>query len=282
MYLLPSQEATVIERNIITRLSHPSCNCRALGYNRGVNGSGAIGMKTMSFWAKVQKNVGRRMTSGMLVLVPVGVTLLVMRWLFKWGTGQLRPVVKYFTSGLERSEWIAAQPEAWVNFYVYMLTVLLLLLLLYLIGLLGQYIVGRRLIGAWESIWLRIPLARTVYGATKQVTEALSKPEGSAFKSVVVVDFPYLEAKAIGFLTGYVEDNAGRKFAKVLIPTTPNPTTGFLELIPLDRMFITNLTIEEGFRMIISGGIVSPADLLKHRQPPATEDAPEPRPESPA
>jgi uncharacterized membrane protein len=217
----------------------------------------------------------------MLVLVPVGVTLLVMRWLFRWGTKQLHPVVESITSGLEKSQWIAAQPEWWVNLYVYLLTILLLLVLLYLIGVLGQFIIGRRLITAWESIWLKIPLARTIYGATKQVTEALSQPEGSAFKSVVVVDFPYPGAKAIGFLTGYVEDSTGQKFAKVLIPTTPNPTTGFLELIPLDRIFITDLTIEEGFRMLISGGIVSPEDLLKHKPPRVVEDTSETEPESP-
>ena len=239
-------------------------------------------MKKMNPWARFKKNVSRRMASGMLVLVPVGVTLLVMRWLFRWGTRQLRPVVQSIASGLEKSQWIAGLPDAWVDFYVYLLTILLLLILLYLIGVLGQFIVGRRLIAAWESIWLRIPLARTVYGATKQVTEALSQPQGSAFKSVVVVDFPYPDAKAIGFLTGYVEDHAGRKFAKVLIPTTPNPTTGFLELFPLDRMFITDLTIEEGFRMIISGGIVSPENLLKPKQTQAKEVTSEAEPESPA
>lgn len=261
----------------------PLAEYHICGYNwKGSFSGDNETVKKMSFWARFKKKVSRRMASGMLVLVPVGVTLLVMRWLFKWGAKQLRPVVQSITSGLEKSQWIAAQPEWWVNFYVYLLTILLLLFLLYLIGVLGQFIVGRRLITAWESIWLKIPLARTIYGATKQVTEALSHPEGSAFKSVVVVDFPYPDAKAIGFLTGYVEDGAGRKFAKVLIPTTPNPTTGFLELFPLERMFITNLTIEEGFRMIISGGIVSPEDLLKHKQPPAKENASETQPESSA
>jgi uncharacterized membrane protein len=231
--------------------------------------------KKMGLRARIQKNVSRRMASGMLVLVPVGVTLLVMRWLFRWGTRQLRPVVQSIASGLEKSQWIAGLPDAWVDFYVYLLTILLLLLLLYLIGVLGQFIVGRRLIAAWESLWMKIPLARTVYGATKQVTEALSQPQGSAFKSVVVVDFPYPGAKAIGFLTGYVEDSNGKKFAKVLIPTTPNPTTGFLELIPLDRLLITDVGIEEGFRMIISGGIVSPEDLLKPR-PTRQKEAVEP------
>lgn len=74
----------------------------------------------------------------------------------------------------------------------------------------------------------------------------------------------------------------GHKFAKVLIPTTPNPTTGFLELLPLDRVFITDLTVEEGFRRVISGGIVSPENLLKRKQTPAKGDTSEPQPLPPA
>jgi uncharacterized membrane protein len=243
-----------------------------LGGSKGGSGNGLACcgddtiVKAFGFWVRFRKNVSRRMASGMLVLVPVGVTLLVMRWLFAWGTALLRPVVKYAEARLQGLHWIESLPDAFVNFYVYLLTILLLLLLLYLIGVLGQYLVGRRLIGAWEGLWLRIPLARTIYGATKQVVEALSMPQGAAFKSVVVVDFPYPGLKAIGFLTGYVADGAGRRFAKVLIPTTPNPTTGFLELVPVEAVFITDLAIEEGFKMIISGGIVSPEYLLKHRQ----------------
>lgn len=83
-----------------------------------------------------------------------------------------------------------------------------MLVLLYVIGIVGQHFIGRRLIAPWERLWLRIPLARTIYGATKQVVEALSQPQGSALKSVVIVDFPYPDAKALGFLTGYVEDSA--------------------------------------------------------------------------
>ena len=221
----------------------------------------------------MKKNVGRRMVSGMLVLVPVGVTLLVMRWLFTWVTGLLRPVVKYATSDLERLHWIQALPDAYVNFYVYVLAIVLLFALLYFIGVLGQHIVGRRLIGAWEGLWLKIPLVRTIYGATKQVVKALSLPEGTAFKSVVVVDFPYPGLKAIGFLTGYLLDDAGRRFAKVLIPTTPNPTTGFLELVPAEAVVITDLAIEEGFKMIMSCGIVCPENLLNHREGQKREDA---------
>jgi uncharacterized membrane protein len=200
----------------------------------------------------------------MLVLVPLGVTLLVVGWLFRLSASLLRPVVQYITKQMVELHWIKTLPEGepQSDFYVSLFAILLLLILLYLVGGLGQHLVGRRLIAAWEAIWLKIPLARSVYAATKQVLEALSQPQGAAFKSVVVVEFPCPGLKAIGFLTGYVDDPAGRRFAKVLIPTTPNPTTGFLQLVPLDRIIVTNLTVEEGFKMIISGGIVVRDDLL--------------------
>jgi uncharacterized membrane protein len=216
-------------------------------------------------WSDFKKWLSRRLASGMLVLVPLGVTVLVVGWLFRVAASLLRPVVTYTISRLEAHHWIQVLPEgeARSNFYVSLFAIVLLLVLLYLVGGLGQHLIGRRLIAAWEAIWMKIPLARTIYAATKQVMEALNQPQGAAFKSVVVVDFPYPGLKAIGFLTGYVEDANGRQFAKVLIPTTPNPTTGFLELVPVAQMFVTHLAIEEGFKMIISGGIVSPEDLLK-------------------
>lgn len=213
------------------------------------------------------------MASGMLVLVPVGVTLLILGWVFSLAARLLRPVVRYATSELQALRWIDVLPESTANFVVSVLAILVLLALLYLIGGLGQHLVGRRLIAVWEGIWLRIPLARSIYGATKQVVDALSQPQGAAFKSVVVVDFPSPGIKAIGFLTGYVEDRDGRKFAKVLIPTTPNPTTGFLQLIPAETVLVTDLAIEEGFKTLISGGIVAPEDLLKPRNDHGQKDA---------
>lgn len=221
-------------------------------------------MAKLGIWAISKRWLARRLGSGMLVLVPLGVTLLVVGWLFRLSASLLRPVVQYITKQMVELHWIKTLPEGepQSDFYVSLFAILLLLILLYLVGGLGQHLVGRRLIAAWEAIWLKIPLARSVYAATKQVLEALSQPQGAAFKSVVVVEFPCPGLKAIGFLTGYVDDPAGRRFAKVLIPTTPNPTTGFLQLVPLDRIIVTNLTVEEGFKMIISGGIVVRDDLL--------------------
>jgi uncharacterized membrane protein len=219
-------------------------------------------VKSGGVWITFKKDLARGLASGMLVLVPVGVTLLVMRWLFSWAAGLLRPVVRYANSGLVQLHFVQDIPAGYTNFVVSILAVVLLLLSVYLVGVLGQHLVGRRLIAATEKVWLRIPLARSIYAATKQVMEALSQPQGTAFKSVVLVEFPAPGLTAVGFLTGYIHDNSGRKYAKVLIPTTPNPTTGFLELVPAERVTVTNLAIEEAFRMIISGGIVSPKDLF--------------------
>jgi len=218
----------------------------------------------LGIWAASKKWLARRLGSGMLVLVPLGVTLLVVGWLFRLSASLLRPVVQYITRQMVELHWVQALPEGEgrSDFYVSVFAILLLLVLLYFIGGLGQHLVGRRLIAAWEAIWLRIPLARGIYSATKQVMEALSQPQGAAFKSVVVVEFPCPGLKAIGFLTGYVDDPAGQRLAKILIPPTPNPTTGFLQLVPLDRLIVTNLTVEEGFKMLISGGIVAREDLL--------------------
>jgi len=227
----------------------------------------------MKIWTRFEKWLGRRLVSGMLVIVPLGVTLLVVGWLFRLAASLLRPVVSYGTRQLEQHQWIQALPEGKADFYVSLFAILLLLTLLYFIGGLGEHLIGRRLIAAWEAIWLKIPLARSIYAATKQVMEALSQPQGAAFKSVVVVDFPYPGLKAIGFLTGYVDDPAGRRFAKVLIPTTPNPTTGFLELFPAETILVTDVAIEDGFKMIISGGIVSPEDLLKPKRSRERGDA---------
>ncbi len=218
--------------------------------------------KDDSVWTAFRRDVGRRLASGMLVLVPVGVTLLVMRWLFAWAASLLRPVVRYASAQLVRFHLVQDIPTALTNFVVSILAVVVLLLVVYLVGTLGQHFVGRRLIAATEKVWLKIPLARSIYAATKQVMEALSQPQGAAFKSVVLVEFPAPGLIAVGFLTGYVHDTSGRKYAKVLIPTTPNPTTGFLELVPAEKVTVTNLAVEEGFRMIISGGIVSPKDMF--------------------
>lgn len=108
----------------------------------------------------VPEGPGAGLASGMLVLVPAGVTLPVARWLFSWAAGLLRPVVRDATSGLVQLHFVQDIPAGYANFLVSVLAVLLLLLLVYLVGVRGQLLVGRRLIAATEKVWLEIPLSR--------------------------------------------------------------------------------------------------------------------------
>jgi len=212
--------------------------------------------------ARLKSNLRRRLLSGILLLMPFGVTLLVMRWLFQWLAGFLRPIITYIPSKLSNVPLIESIPDIYISISVSVCSIVVLLALLYLIGAIGQFVVGKRLIRAGETLLMKIPLARTIYTATKQVAQAVSLPDRTALKSVVLVEFPRPGFKAVGFLTGYIEDSSGKKFCKVMIPTTPNPTTGFFELIPAEEVIETTMTVEEAFKMIISGGILSP-DFVK-------------------
>ena len=209
----------------------------------------------------IQSNIRQRLLAGILLFLPFGVALLVMRWIFDGLKSFLQPIIKGLLSGIDRIAIFDFIPETYVNITAVIASVLILLLLLYLVGSLGQFLIGRKLIAISETVLLKIPIIRTIYSATKQVIQSFSQDK-TAFKSVVIVEFPRPDFLALGFLTGYIQDSQGKRYCKVFIPTSPNPTTGFFEIIPENEVRKTTLTIEEGFKMIISGGVVS-YDIFK-------------------
>jgi len=203
----------------------------------------------------------KRLLSGLLLFVPFAVTVLVLSWLFRFLARLLGPVVRAAVAKLGQIPLFAHVPDIYVTIVVSAGSLLVAILLLYVLGFVGQIVIGRRIIALGEKIMLQIPLARNVYSASKQVVEALSFTNRAAFKSVVLVEFPRPGLKAVGFLTGRLEDRQGRKYFKVFIPTTPNPTTGFFEIVPAEEVVETDLTIEDAFKAIISGGLV-PIDVF--------------------
>jgi uncharacterized membrane protein len=210
---------------------------------------------------KIQSNIRQRLLSGILLFIPFGVALLVMRWLFGGLKSFLQPIIKGFIAGVDKVPFLGVIPETYINYTAVIASILLLLFSLYLIGSLGQFLIGRKLIAIGEAVLMRIPLIRTIYSASKQVIQSFSQNK-TAFKSVVIVEFPRPDFLALAFLTGHIQDGQGKRYCKVFIPTSPNPTTGFLEIIPEEIVKNTKLTIEEGFKMIISGGVVS-YDIFK-------------------
>ena len=186
------------------------------------------------------------------MLIPFAVTFVIIRWLFLKMAGFLSPIVKNFVPRLPLIE------DSVPDFAVSILSIILLIVIVYIVGAVTQFVIGKRIIAVGEMLLLRIPIVRTIYTATQQVMKSMSLPDRTAFKSVVLVEFPRPGLKAIGFLTGYIADASGKQYCKVFIPTTPNPTTGFFELVPREEVVETTMTIEDAFKAIISGGIVSP------------------------
>lgn len=138
---------------------------------------------------------------------------------------------------------------------------LLTIVSLYGIGLLASFVIGKKVIGIYENILARLPLVQTIYGATKRFLHTVSQPPVTG-QRVVLISFPSSEMKAVGFITKVITDkNSGRKLAAVYVPTAPNPTSGYIEILPMDDVTLTDWTTEEAMTFIVTGGTNAPDNL---------------------
>jgi uncharacterized membrane protein len=141
---------------------------------------------------------------------------------------------------------------------------LLMVLMLIGIGAFATGLVGRAMFRLGESLLNRMPLIRNIYGALKQILETVLAQQSTAFRQVVLVEYPRRGIWAIAFITGVTEGEVQNLTAKecvnVFLPTTPNPTSGFLLFVPRQDLVVLDMTVEEGIKMVISGGIVTPPD----------------------
>lgn len=185
------------------------------------------------------------MASGIVVLVPIVVTVAVLRFVFTATSSVLLPLVDPASA-------------AWPPWARALLSLVILLALVYLLGELATNLVGRRILGLVESIVLRVPFVKVVYSASKQVAAAFQGRKAKAFRAVVFVEFPSPGMRAIGFVTGDVTDVEGRLCHTIFVPTTPNPTTGFLQIVPADQVEKTPYSVEDGVKMVMSLGVLIP------------------------
>ena len=121
---------------------------------------------------------------------------------------------------------------------------------------------GKSIIKYFENLLTKTPIIRNIYSSVKQILHAVSLPGKQAFKRVVLVDFPREGVKSVGFVTGSTKHNNGKEFINVFVPTIPNPTTGFLIFVSEDSITDTNLTVEEAFKLLFSGGVLAPLDFV--------------------
>ena len=193
----------------------------------------------------------RLLVTGLLILAPVALTVFVLVQLFQWMDGIFAPLIDRILAVIfERPVHVPG------------LGLLLTLLVVLLLGWLSTRVAGRRLLRWMESVIRKVPVAKSIYGATKGILEAVSQDQTEAFKRVVLVEYPKANLFAIGFVTsnsrwGHVHERLA-DLLLVFVPTTPNPTSGFLLLVPRQEAIDLPITVEEGVRMVISGGILQP------------------------
>ena len=185
--------------------------------------------------------------SGFLVIVPLWITFVVLRMLFHVMASLLVPILDDLPFFKDRSDQALA-----------LLAVVIFLVTVYAIGTITAFVMGRRFVAIGERVIMRIPVVKSIYSAVRQVVDTFSISEKAQFKSVVLVQYPRLGLHVIAFVTGTITDSMGRKLVKVFIPHAPNPMSGFLQLMAEDELICTNLTVEDGIKMIVSIGVISP------------------------
>jgi len=196
----------------------------------------------------MKHHLRKYLIAGILFILPVGITLFFLRFLMRISAGNIVKITAKY--------WDHAHP-----FLTWGISFVIFILFLYGLGIFATHIIGRRLIAFGEKIIMWVPFLKTVYGVSKQVVTAFLDTNREAFKSVVLVEFPQPGVRVIGFITGKIEDTQGQNCYKVFVPTSPNPTSGFFLIVRSDEIQHTNLSVEDGMKMIVSGGIVAPSTI---------------------
>jgi len=187
--------------------------------------------------------------SGLLVWIPLVITVFVIKFIVDLLSSSLLLLPTRF------------QPDALIGFHIPGIGVLLTLLVIFLTGLFVANLIGQRLVRLGENIMKSIPLVRTVYTGVKQVTETLFKPNGQSFRKVLLVEYPCAGVWSVAFQTGEVtgELSVEEQMVSYFIPTTPNPTSGFLMMAPKSRVRELDMTVEQALKFIISLGVMQPS-----------------------
>lgn len=188
--------------------------------------------------------------AGLLVWMPLGITFLV-----------IRAIVGF----LDKSLLLlpdAYQPDTLLGFHIPGLGVVLAVVLVLTTGMIMANLLGRRLVNAWESLLSRIPLVRSLYAGIKQIMEAVLATDAKSFRRVLLVEYPRRGVWSLAFMTtdqlGEVQQKTETDVIGVFIPTTPNPTSGFVLMVPAEEVIELDMTVEQGLKMIISMGTVVP------------------------
>ena len=193
----------------------------------------------------------RYLVAGLLVWVPLGITLWVLHFLVT----TLDQTLLLFPD--------VAQPDRLLGVHIPGFGVLLSSLILLVTGVVAANFLGARLISFWESVLGRIPFVKSIYSSVKQVSDTLLSDKGNAFRKALLVEYPYEGSWTIAFLTGSpdrsIAPHLPGEHVSVYVPTTPNPTSGFFLMLPKSEVIELDMSVDAALKYIVSMGVVAPS-----------------------
>jgi len=207
---------------------------------------------------KIRKRIKGVFLTGIAAIIPVGVTFYVFYLII----GMMNKLVRIIPARFH--------PDQILPFHIPGLGVIITLILIFIAGLVTKSYFGKKAVVLGEKLVGKIPLVRGIYNALKQLVEAVFSDKGESFKKAVLIEYPRKGLYSIAFVTGEsrgeVQSRTSQKCINLFIPTTPNPTSGFYIMIPETDVIHLDMTVEEAFTLIVSGGIVSPADVRQQTE----------------
>jgi len=204
------------------------------------------------------KRIRRIIVAGLLVWLPLGITIFIIRLLLDL-LGQTYKIIPEFL-----------RPESILGFSIPGFEILLALVIIFATGLIAANFIGKSLVGWWESFLDKIPLVRNIYSPLKKFSELILSDQTQSFSKVLLIEYPRKGLYSLCFQTsknlGEIEKKSGRDVVCVFVPTTPNPTSGLILMVPQEDVIELDMSVEDGLKMIISLGVVVPGERLDEIQ----------------
>lgn len=204
------------------------------------------------------KSLRRYLVAGLLVWIPLGITILLIGFAVRQMDKTLALLPRPYQPSILLMNWIGHDQPV----HIPGLGVLFILLVVLLTGILVANFIGRAFVGGWESLMHRVPVVRSIYSAAKNFAEIVFSDSGHAFKNVLLIQYPRRGIYSLAFQTssylGEIQGRIGEELVGCFVPTTPNPTSGFIILVPKKDVIELSMDVDEALKMIISLGVVVP------------------------
>ncbi|MEW6249492.1 MAG: DUF502 domain-containing protein [Planctomycetota bacterium] len=227
-------------------------------------------------WNTFKALIRTRLTAGLITILPILATIWIVLVVFRW----LRDASRWVVVGVLENGWFQhyvfhlggwrtnisieelMQAHPLLDWGISLFSVGLTFALLYMIGLFTANVLGRRLLGIVDQVADRVPLVKTIYGTLKQILKLFSGEQTRGFKRVVLVPFPNEKTRSVAFVTNTMRDaRTGEELCACFIPSTPNPTTGFVFMLRRSDVVEVDWTVEDAIKVIMSGGVLSPMEV---------------------